>query len=205
MYNQNYGLEEAVIEGRKTMTRREESFLRKLTYTYGQQGMGTRIEVLPCGEVRHYRKDCDSFIVIGKSRFHVGEVVAVAQSYKDLGCKQWINGDHIGISVNYARNLSGWTNKMYVKAELMPVRHICTDIKIERLQDISDEDCLKEGIIKNESGFPDVYYFFDNKQSLWNGFPSARKAFAVLIDKVSGKGTWERNPWVVAYTFQLVK
>lgn len=26
---------------------------------------------------------------------------------------------------------------------------------------------------------------------------------AVLIDKISGKGTWERNPYVLAYTFEL--
>ena len=27
---------------------------------------------------------------------------------------------------------------------------------------------------------------------------------AVLIDKISGKGTWERNPYVLAYDFELV-
>lgn len=30
------------------------------------------------------------------------------------------------------------------------------------------------------------------------------EAFAVLIDKVSGKGTWDKNPWVFAYTFELI-
>ena len=29
--------------------------------------------------------------------------------------------------------------------------------------------------------------------------------FACLIDKVFGKGTWERNPWVFAYEFELIK
>ena len=36
-------------------------------------------------------------------------------------------------------------------------------------------------------------------------FQTPREAFASLIDKVSGRGTWERNPWVVAYEFELVK
>lgn len=35
-------------------------------------------------------------------------------------------------------------------------------------------------------------------------FPTPREAFAALIDKISGKGTWENNPWVVAYSFELV-
>ena len=30
-------------------------------------------------------------------------------------------------------------------------------------------------------------------------------AFATLIDKVSGKGTWESNPWCFCYEFKLVK
>lgn len=32
-----------------------------------------------------------------------------------------------------------------------------------------------------------------------------REAFAALIDKVSGRGTWDSNPWVFAYTYELVK
>lgn len=28
---------------------------------------------------------------------------------------------------------------------------------------------------------------------------------AELIDKVSGRGTWDLNPWVVVYEFELVK
>ena len=35
-------------------------------------------------------------------------------------------------------------------------------------------------------------------------FSTARDAYKYLIDKVSGKGTWENNPWVVAYSFELV-
>lgn len=38
---------------------------------------------------------------------------------------------------------------------------------------------------------------------LW--FNTPREAFASLIDKVSGRGTWASNPWVVAYEFELVK
>lgn len=36
-------------------------------------------------------------------------------------------------------------------------------------------------------------------------FNSAREAFSFLFDKVHGKGTWERNPWVVANEFILLK
>ena len=38
-----------------------------------------------------------------------------------------------------------------------------------------------------------------------NSFFTPRAAFASLIDKVSGKGTWEENPYVFVYSFQLIK
>lgn len=100
----------------------------------------------------------------------------------------------------------GWTNKMFVKADLMP-RHIeFTDRKVERLQDISDEDCLKEGIYEDSGDDefpPSIFYEFEGNKD--NGFDTPREAFAALIDKVSGKGTWESNPYVWAYEFELMK
>ena len=100
----------------------------------------------------------------------------------------------------------GWTNKMFVKADLMP-RHIeFTDRKVERLQDISDEDCLKEGIYEDSGDDefpPSIFYEFEGNKD--DGFDTPREAFAALIDKVSGKGTWESNPYVWAYEFELMK
>lgn len=195
MFNDQYGLTKAVLDGAKTMTRR---------IAYGGEISKPNFGICLEGKDKGKAYLCDGECVTAKSKYAIGEVVAVAQSYKNIaGSRTWINSEHMGISAKYAMSLKGWENKMFVKSSLMPRRIKITDIKVERLQDISDEDCLKEGIIKNESGFPDVFYFFDNAQSLWNGFPSASEAYSILIDKVSGKGTWERNPWVFAYSFEL--
>lgn len=71
------------------------------------------------------------------------------------------------------------------------------NVRLERLQDISDEECLREGI--KQVNF--VHYAFENSSPLYL-YP--REAFAELIDKVCGKGTWESNPWVAAYSLELV-
>ena len=73
-----------------------------------------------------------------------------------------------------------------------------TDVKVERLRDISEEDALREGIFKLISGF----YCFPNEE--YAVFSTPRRAFAEIIDKVSGKGTWGNNPWVAVYSFELV-
>ena len=141
--------------------------------------------------------------------YKVGEVVAIAQSYKEI----YPNADFEMVDGNFMTESAGWTNKMFVKADLMPHHIRITDIKIERLQDISDEDCLKEGIIFIESLSiigEDAYFFavkhkvrqmYDN---ILNFFSSPQRAYADLIDKISGRGTWKRNPWVAAYSFELV-
>ena len=110
---------------------------------------------------------------------------------------------------------------MYVHAELMPHRIRITDIKVERLQEISDEDCIKEGIsemydawyepqvmetvVGSNVAFVDPFGFDDEHNEIFRNYPTPREAFAALIDRVSGKGTWKSNPWVFAYTFELVK
>ena len=134
---------------------------------------------------------------IWKPHYEVGEVVAIAQPYKDI----YPNADFEMVGDGFMTESAGWTNKMFVKASLMK-RHIrITDIKVERLQDISDEDVLREGVWQMGE------LFYVNKtvgEAPEVAFPTAREAFWYLIDKISGKGTWESNPFVAAYSFELI-
>lgn len=195
----DYGLTQAVLEGRKTMTRRlcSDTELRKLKSSKD-------FFCMKCTDDEYITKHLSQYQYSLVSRYSHGEVVAVAQSYKDIaGSNTWINSELMGISVKYAKTLHGWTNKMFVKADLMPNRIQITYIKFERLKDISDEDCLKEGVCERYSHKLDMnLYEFSNCKKPHH---TPRHAFAELIDKVSGKGTWEKNPWVFAYSFELVK
>lgn len=147
--------------------------------------------------------------------YKVGDIIAIAQPYKDIiECLPMYSNailDEVGMPRKEYK--LGWTNKMFVKADLMPHHIRITDIKIGRLQDISKEDCLKEGIIFIEpfSIIGEDAYFFAVKRkvgrmydNILKFFPSPQRAYADLIDKISGRGTWKRNPWVVAYSFELV-
>lgn len=136
--------------------------------------------------------------------YKVGEIIAIAQSYSDLNragflAPEWL--DHT------CENSAGYLNKMFVRADLMPYGIQITDLKKERLQDISDEDCLREGIlIKSDFPYKKSYpYYFAGGKHEWDySFSTPRKALAALIDKVCGKGTWASNPIVYAYSFNLI-
>lgn len=127
-------------------------------------------------------------------RYKVGEVVAIAQCYLDIKKPQFDKFGH---------DVAGNTNKMFVRADLMPYHIKITDVKVERLQDISDEDCLKEGVIHLTAlGIGGYGYITADGECCMCDTP--REAFAELINEVCGKGTWERNPWAEAYTFEKV-
>ena len=93
---------------------------------------------------------------------------------------------------------------MFVRADLMEETIRITDIQLQRLNNITDEDCLKEGVEK----WIDCYIvagIMENHGKNNVCFDTPREAFAALIDRISGKGTWERNPWVYVYTFELLR
>ena len=186
MFNSKFGLEQAVLEGRKTMTRRIAT-----TEEIECPNIGWGIE----GKERGKRVLCSCNEILAMSRYAKGEVIAIAQPYKDVPPYK----GHPGYS-NHRDLSAGWENKMFVKAHLMKHYIKITDIKVERLQDCSEDDCLKEGICKNFDACRPYYIPNTGRPT----FANPREAFASLIDKVSGKGTWDSNPWVFVYEFKLI-
>ena len=81
-----------------------------------------------------------------------------------------------------------------------------TDIRVERVQDISDADVLREGAKKidgdNEWGGADLYYSFSRPKMY--GYP--KDAFADLWDSINVKKyPWVSNPWVWCVSFKVIK
>ena len=146
MFNDKFCLTKAVLARTKTMTRR---VLR---------------DNVPLGNWEETKKHLP---------YKVGEIVAIAQSYKDIiECLPMYSDailDEVGVPRKEFK--AGWTNKMFVRADLMPHHIRITDVKAERLQSISDDDIMREGIRE---------------------------------ERFAGGDTWHSNPFVVAYSFELV-
>ena len=191
MFNDKYGLTQAVLEGRKTQTRR----------TFLKSGEETLLDGIT-----------PEYLITVRSRYKVGETIAIAQPYADITPQvDWVK-------CMIRKETLGWNNKMFVRAELMPHHIRITKIRMERLQDISDEDCLKEGIcrsdikntlwgvapIRGEGESGTTYEHSVLGYGPWHLFPSVKRAYASLIDRISGKGTWASNPYVFVYEFELI-
>lgn len=202
MFNDFYGLTQDVLAGRKTMTRRLISSKELV-----------RIDDF---QVEYYNATFDRLDGVDlvetyfshhpeRLPYKVGDLVAVAQKYKDCDsgsmCICWESlKNAIGIGN------AGWNNKMFVRANLMPQKIKMLSYKVEYLQDISDDDCIAEGVLSSDK-YAMPYGITDIKAS--NGvffyYSTPKEAYADLIDRISGKGTWKRNPMVLAYKYELVK
>lgn len=186
LFNDKFCLTQAVLDGTKTMTRR---VLKEGT---------------PLGNWEETKKHLPH---------KVGEVVAIAQPYKDIIERLPMHSDAILDEVGMPRKefKAGWTNKMFVRADLLPHHIRITDVKVEYLQNISDDDIMREGIREEHFAGGGSMFFYDRTfvrdkkrcvEPIYNSTP--RRAFASLMYKIIGGRTWESNPWVVAYSFELV-
>lgn len=76
-----------------------------------------------------------------------------------------------------------------------------TDIRVERLQDISEDDARKEGIHRLTA--TGRYVITPGGQYFGEVWPSAKIAFQALWEKINGSESWAENPWVWVICFKL--
>lgn len=205
MFNDKYGLTQTVLEGRKTQTRRmlnPTMFFQRLETYEGWSNEDISAWKRSCNRRLHEAQG-DMLqqmfdYALSSSRYKVGEVVAIAQKYADLA----YDGEFFRLlgKVIFEK---GFHNKMFVKADFMPHRIRITNIRVERLQDISEEDCIAEGVWRDDNvGLEGTMFWYHGLAN--SSFRTPQQAYASLIDRISGKGTWESNPYVFVYDFELI-
>ena len=213
--HRRFGLEQAVIARLKENTRRRVRFPKGVNdedVESAVMGIDEKGRVYFTFSVAT-RQGTETVDVYPK--YQIGEQVAVAQSYENIPMEHFMNGIDDPMKRYFQAQLvkqaAAYKNKLFAVASLMPHVIEITDIKAERLQDISDEDCLREGIHVHN---PDpseprfIGYAYDatpgtNRKRWW--FHTPREAFSALIDRLNGRDTWARNEWQFAYTFKLIK
>lgn len=192
MFNDKFHLTEAVLDGNKIQTRRNVN----LTIHCGSL-RGEMQEKYP--DKIYYKNNKWMFMIDGREfnlpsdaypQYNIGEEVAISQSYYS------IYGDN---AEEELINAKGFKNKMFVRSELMPHKILITGIKAERIQDISEEDCIKEGVLTKDNN----YFIKCNDKSVI--FAKQKDAFKYLIEKLNGKSFWENNRYVWRYDFKLIK
>lgn len=78
-----------------------------------------------------------------------------------------------------------------------------TDVRVERLQDISEEDAVAEGIEKTGLLNEEVWKNYFPEGNIGLGFLYPSNSYRTLWQSINGPGSWDANPWVAAYTFTV--
>jgi hypothetical protein len=101
--------------------------------------------------------------------------------------------------------LNGWRSPIHMPRKFSRLTLVVTDVRVQRVQEISEEDVLAEGVDPIDS----VLKSFRAEVSGGGRTISSQErrtrvpAFRTLWDSINGPGAWAANPWVAAYTFTV--
>ena len=126
----------------------------------------------------------------------IGDMLWVRESFRKFNItKTTCNFDY---KADAKSPVKGWKPSIHMPFEACRIFLKIKDIRVERLQDISNEDALKEGIevidpneaYKDYMGYPGSY-------------ANPRGSFFSLIEKIHGEEWFKKNPWVWVVEFEI--
>lgn len=207
----NTEMVKAVLDGRKMQTRRVFS-KTQLKYFYYAQKLGEMSSLDNLHEN-------DFAFILQFSQYKVGDILYVREKsyFVDCDCQSpwqcspqgWYATDEVsysGIRCSVETIPSIHMRKEYARIFLK-----VTNVRVERLQDISDEDCIKEGIVevtKDNQVFKFcIYDKKDYSSTPWQDMPrNPQEVYKKLWNSTSKDGyKWEDNPYVFVYDFERVE
>lgn len=97
--------------------------------------------------------------------------------------------------------ISRWRSSIHMPRWASRITLIVTEVRVERLQDITEADAKAEGVDCDSDGWRD--YQMSTTQCCTN----ARDSFRTLWDSLNGDRpgcAWSDNPWIAAYTFRPI-
>ena len=192
----------AVIEGRKTQTRRickiqppdnDDWILARMMCTTDREQRkheGKFHYVVKDGDYSFKKYDDRYFL----PRYNVGETVYIKEPF----CKPYGMLTSYKYAGDYLHKSEKWENPRTMAANQARYFIEITGVRCEMVKNISDEDCLKEGIFERAS------YFWSGKQTE-KLHKTPQEAYAALFDAINGKGAFESNPHVFVYSYKLIK
>lgn len=201
-------LHEKTVKKIKEQTRR---IISKEDYVNGKNVI---LSSTHSGQMAHFKSiGCSECFAGLVAKYKIGDILYLKEPYKKW-TRGLSEGRHTSILYKYGEEMpcdkvglegssyyTDWKNKLFMPA--YAARHFIkiTGVRAERLQDISQGDCIKEGIFQHIS-HAKVYWKNGFDKLMYN---SPREAYSALIDKINGKGTWDSNPFVWVYDYELIE
>ena len=91
-----------------------------------------------------------------------------------------------------------WTPSIFMPRRLSRITLEITDVRVEKLNAISEEDAKEEGVTQCEGGYWN-YIAGEPYQGM-----TALQSYETLWEQINGPGSWALNPWVWALSFRRI-
>ncbi len=191
----------ALLEGRKTHTRRiiksrHESGL----FRVGKKNDGTVSEITSLDWDERPKDDCTNDI---HPKYKVGDVLWVRETWLQVPLTAF--GKLFIYRSDFDRTVSGWKPSIHMPRRAARIFLEVTGVRVERLQDISEEDAIREGVRLRIGGVPPYESRYQSPDSP-NLHHRAKAAFREIWSGLHIKENgWSDNPWVWVYEFKQVE
>jgi hypothetical protein len=195
---------QAILEGRKKLTRRTQGLeiINKNPDDWFLDGL----KIL--GRFIFHNLKSKEEIQI-KPKFEIGDILWVRETWQTTWNENkkswdtiykadggyWIDDDGI----------MKWKPSIFMPKKKCRIFLEITDVRVERLQDISEEDAIAEGIKKTWINDDIKQCRFKNYINDGKGSKSPIDSFNSLWVSINGKDSWKANPWVWVYEFKVVE
>jgi len=193
---------QAILAGRKTQTRRiVKSRHESGLFQIGRTMDGVIIEITSLDWDERPKNDNTNDI---KPRYRIGDIMWVRETWTPL-----VNGGPEGFNLygfkadnDETLNVK-WKPSIFMPKEAARIYLQVTNVKIERIQDISFNDIKEEGIHVDKSKFPAKIK--ENEQQ----YESVLEVLTLelwmkLWSDINGKDSWKLNPYVWVYEFKRI-
>lgn len=191
----------ALLEGRKTQTRRVAKFvLSNEPGNFVCENGGGGMIGLTEADVPIHAPDY--------APYAPGDLLYVREAFRETdggavfdaagGCIDFVDPE-ILYRASERGTYGKWKPSIHMPRWASRLTLAVTDVRVQRLQDISDKDAMAEGVATVPAAWDIGVANMDSKCC------PERIAFRVLWNSLHGTGAWDQNPWVVAVTFTVHK
>ena len=204
----------ALLEGRKTMTRRKVKFpLKSKTHhiSIGEGPDAPPVEWCPLGKVGDIVWVRETFI----SGYKMEEGSFVYDEAGETIPKTWYRADNVNFNwydgtSDFPLDNVPWKPSIHMPFTAARIFLKITEIRVERLNNITDKDAIAEGIdwFSQEVGMPRYKDYTADASGYGHpdhdyptvGVPAC--SFSTLWESINGIDSWEANPWVWVIVFE---
>ncbi|WP_405048657.1 hypothetical protein [Rhizobium rhizogenes] len=97
-----------------------------------------------------------------------------------------------------------WRPSIFMPRWASRITLVVTDVRVERLQDITNEDCIAEGVpVHPNENAPRTGPAIDAFARMVGLISHYGAEYRRIWQEINGAGSWDENPWIIAYTFSV--